>query len=219
MDENEESSEMIFKIILIGDPGTGKTNILSKYIKNKFDDNSKATVGVELSTKSFTINNNIVNTQIWDTAGQERYRSLTKAYYKGALGALVVYDITNKTTFDNTDKWIYDLRISAEEKISIILIGNKNDLEDKRVVSKENGEEKAKSFGVAFMETSALTGDNIEVTFKTLVEDVYNKFHKNFESTAQIEIMRGKTIKIEESKTEKKKCCSKESFPFLNKKN
>ena len=217
MDEVEESSEMIFKIILIGDPGTGKTNILSKYIKNTFNENSKATVGVELSTKSFTINNNIVNTQIWDTAGQERYKSLTKAYYKGALGALVVYDITNKVTFDNTDKWIYDLRISAEEKISVILIGNKNDLKEQRQVSKEFGEDKAKSFGVAFMETSAKTGDNIEVAFKSLIEDVYNKFHKNFESTAQVEIMRGKTIKIEESKTEKKKCCSKESFPFLNK--
>ena len=216
MDENE-SSEMIFKIILIGDAGAGKTNILSKYIKNKFDESSKATVGVELSTKSFTINNSIVNTQIWDTAGQERYKSLTKAYYKGALGALIVYDITNRISFDNTDKWISDLRVSAEENISIILIGNKNDLKDKREVSKEAGENKAKSFDVAFMETSALTGENIEVAFKSLVEDVYNKFHKDFESTAQIEIMRGKTIKIEESKTKNRKCCSKESLPFLNK--
>ena len=217
MEDNEELSEMIFKIILVGDQGSGKTNILSKYINNKFEESSKTTVGVELSTKSFKINNNIVKAQIWDTAGQERFKSLTKAYYKGAFGALVVYDISNKFSFDNTDKWISDLRASADEKTSIILIGNKNDLEERREVSKELGENKAKSFEVAFMETSAKTGDNIEAAFKSLVDDVYNKFHTNFESITQVEIMRGKTIKIAETKTEKKKCCSKESFPFLNK--
>jgi Ras-related protein Rab-11A len=140
MEDNEELSEMIFKIILVGDQGSGKTNILSKYINNKFDESSKSTIGVELSNKTFTINNNIVNAQIWDTAGQERFKSLTKAYYKGALGALVVYDISNKFSFDDVDKWINDLRASGEEKISIFLIGNKNDLEEKREVSKELGE-------------------------------------------------------------------------------
>ena len=213
----EESTEMIFKIILIGDTATGKTNILSKYVNNKFEEDSKATIGVELSTKSFTINNDTINAQFWDTAGQERYKSITKAYFKGALGALVVYDITKKDTFENVDKWINDLKVSADEKISILLIGNKNDLENKREVSKENGEMKGKEYGIAFMETSALNGNNIELAFKTLVEQVYNKCHKEFESVANVEIMRGITISIEETKKQKKKCCDKESIPLLNK--
>ena len=165
----------------------------------------------------FIVNDLKIKLQIFDTCGQEMYRSLIQGFYRNTSLALLVYDITNRISFDNTDKWISDLRVSAEENISIILIGNKNDLKDKREVSKEAGENKAKSFDVAFMETSALTGENIEVAFKSLVEDVYNKFHKDFESTAQIEIMRGKTIKIEESKTKNRKCCSKESLPFLNK--
>ena len=215
--EGINESEMIFKIILIGDIGTGKTNILSRYISNKFGTESKATIGVELSTKTFKINNNIINAQIWDTAGQERYKSLTEAYYKGALGALVIYDITKKSTFENIDKWISDLKISADEKVSIIIIGNKNDLEEKREVSKEDGENKAKLNGVSFLETSALTGNNIEIAFKTLVENVYNKCHNDFDTMAQIEIIRGKTIKIEEPKKTRKKCCNKDSLPFLNK--
>ena len=216
MDELEES-EMIFKIILVGDIGVGKTNILSKYISNKFETDSKSTIGVELSTKTFNINNNKINAQIWDTAGQEKYKSLTKAYYKGALGALVIYDITQKITFENIDKWISDLKISADEKVSIILIGNKSDLEEKREVSKEDGENKAKLNGISFLETSALNGNNIEIAFKTLVKNVYNKCHNEFDTMAHVEIIRGKTIKIEEPKKERKKCCNKDSLPFLNK--
>ena len=216
MDELEES-EMIFKIILVGDIGVGKTNILSKYISNKFETDSKSTIGVELSTKTFNINNNKINAQIWNTAGQEKYKSLTKAYYKGALGALVIYDITQKITFENIDKWISDLKISADEKVSIILIGNKSDLEEKREVSKEDGENKAKLNGISFLETSALNGNNIEIAFKTLVKNVYNKCHNEFDTMAHVEIIRGKTIKIEEPKKERKKCCNKDSLPFLNK--
>ena len=97
----EESTEMIFKIIIIGDSTTGKTNILSKYLNDKFDKNTKATIGMELGNKSFKINNDKVNCQIWDTAGQERYRYMTKAYYQGAVAALIIYDITKRNTFGN----------------------------------------------------------------------------------------------------------------------
>ena len=102
--QNPNGYDMIFKIVLIGDTSVGKTNILSKYLTDEFDPESKATVGVEFGTKNFKIENNIVKVQIWDTAGQERYRSITNAYYKGAKGALLVYDITNKKSFDNLDK-------------------------------------------------------------------------------------------------------------------
>ena len=203
----EENTEMIFKIILIGDTATGKTNILSKYINNKFETDSKATIGVELSFKTFNINNDKVTAQIWDTAGQERYKSMTKAYFKGALGALVVYDITKKSTFENIDKWILDLKSCADEKVSIILIGNKSDLESSREISKEEGEKKAKTIEVAFLETSALKGDNIELAFKTLIEEVYNKCRKEFEAVAEVEIMKGKALTGEDAKKETKSCC------------
>lgn len=203
----EENTEMIFKIILIGDTATGKTNILSKYINNKFETDSKATIGVELSFKTFNINNDKVTAQIWDTAGQERYKSMTKAYFKGALGALVVYDITKKSTFENIDKWILDLKSCADEKVSIILIGNKCDLESSREISKEEGEKKAKTIEVAFLETSALKGDNIELAFKTLIEEVYNKCRKEFEAVAEVEIMKGKALTGEDAKKETKSCC------------
>ena len=201
---------MIFKILIIGDSTTGKTNILSKYLHNKFDKASKATIGVELCRKIYTIKNEKVEAQIWDTAGQERYRSMTKAYYKGALGALIVYDITKKETFDNIENWIADLRNSADKKATIILVGNKNDLEEERKVSKDIGESKAKEFGFAFLETSALNGSNIELAFQTLIEEVYKNHHKEFEPSNNLEILKGKAINLEENEDKKTiKCCDK----------
>ena len=143
----EEDYEMMIKVILIGDSAVGKTNIMGKYLKGQFLENSKATVGVEFGSKLFNIDNHKIKAQIWDTAIQEKYKSITGAYYKGSKGAFVVYDITRRDTFDSTDRWINDLKASADPKINIILIGNKSDLDDKREVSKEQGEEKAKSFG------------------------------------------------------------------------
>ena len=203
---------MIFKIVLIGDTSVGKTNILSKYLSDEFDPESKATVGVEFGTKNFKIENNIVKVQIWDTAGQERYRSITNAYYKGAKGALLVYDITNKKSFDNLDKWISDLKTNGDEKISIVLLGNKSDLESQRVISTEEGKNKAELFKFAFMETSALNGNNIEKAFDELIKEVYKDNHELFEKQAKVE-MKDKGIDLEQGKSgenkdnEKKWCC------------
>ena len=208
---------MLFKLIIIGDSTTGKTNILSKYLNNKFVKDSKATIGMELGNKSFKIKNDTVNCQIWDTAGQERYRSMTKAYYQGALGAFIVYDITKKSTFENVENWMNDLRKSSDKKVSIILLGNKNDLEDERQVKSEEGEMFAKNNDMAFMETSALNGTNIDIAFKTLVEEVYNKCHKEFESLTNVEIMKGSVINLEEKGDDKpkSKCCDKYYYKTL----
>ena len=210
--QNPNGYDMIFKIVLIGDTSVGKTNILSKYLTDEFDPESKATVGVEFGTKNFKIENNIVKVQIWDTAGQERYRSITNAYYKGAKGALLVYDITNKKSFDNLDRWISDLKINGDEKISIVLLGNKSDLESQRVISTEEGKNKAELFKFAFMETSALNGSNIEKAFDELIKEVYKDNHELFEKQAKVE-MKDKGIDLEQSKSgenkdnEKKWCC------------
>ena len=162
MDQEKTSYDLIFKIVLIGDSSVGKTNIFSRYLNDEFDPESKSTVGVEFGTKNFKIENKIVKVQIWDTAGQERYRSITNAYYKGAKGCLLVYDITNKTSFDNLDKWISDLKSNGDDKVSIILVGNKSDLDSQRAITLEEGKQKAEFHKMAFMETSALNGNNIE---------------------------------------------------------
>lgn len=140
---DEEDYDMIFKIILIGDSGVGKTNFLLRYIKNEFKQDSKCTVGVEFGTKSFEIEDDKIKAQIWDTAGQERYKSITKAYYKGAKGAIVLYDITRKTSFESAESWISSLRTFGDPDINILLIGNKSDLKDMRQVEINEGNEKA----------------------------------------------------------------------------
>ena len=210
--QNQNGYNMIFKVVLIGDTSVGKTNILSKYLSNEFDPDSKATVGVEFGTKDFQIENNKVKVQIWDTAGQERYRSITNAYYKGAKGSLLVYDITNPKSFENLDRWLSDLKSNGEDKISVVLIGNKSDLENERKITLEQGKEKAAFFKLAFMETSALNGNNIEKAFNELITDVYKNHHDLFEKQAKVEITE-KAIDIDNTEgnkeVEEKKggCC------------
>ena len=205
----EEVVEMLVKVILIGDSSVGKTNIMTKYLKNEFKEDSKATVGVEFGSKNFTIEGHSIKAQIWDTAGQERYRSITNAYYKGAKGAFVVYDITRKETFSSIDKWITDLRSSADKKINIILIGNKTDLEQNREVTKEQGSEKSKAFGVAFMETSANNGENIEQAFDEMMQQVFNIYRSEIKKEEELAgSIEGQNINVDsENKGEGKKGC------------
>ena len=207
-----EEYEMMVKVILIGDSGVGKTNIMSKFLKNQFMEESKATIGVEFGSKLFNHEGHKIKAQIWDTAGQEKYKAITGAYYKGSKGALVVYDITQKKTFENIEKWVNDLKAAGDPKITIILIGNKNDLDDKRQVSKDQGEEKARSFGCAFLETSAYSGDNIDKAFNLMVKEIYEKFSND--STGEDELApgsngNGKDVELDKvnDKNKKKSCC------------
>ena len=144
-----------------------------------------------------------------DTAGQERYRSITSAYYKGAKGAFIVYDITRKNSFDNIDKWISDLKTNGDENIAIVLIGNKSDLEDKREVPKDEGIKKSAEHKTAFMETSALNGDNINKAFDEIIEQIYQNNASIIEEEKEIEIDKG--VNLDEGKKENdesgKKCC------------
>ena len=209
---SEESFDMIFKLVLIGDSFVGKTNIMSKYLKNEFHDDSKATVGVEFGSKKFVIDGRSIKAQIWDTAGQERYKSITSAYYKGAKGAFVVYDITRKESFVNVDKWINDLKNSSDKKITILLIGNKCDLEDQRQVKLEEGQEKAKAFNLAFLETSAFNGQNLDKAFEMMIKEVYNKNHQENEDELLGELgsgtaSKGLDLTSKNVAPKKKNCC------------
>ena len=193
--KDENGYDIIFKIVLIGDSSVGKTNIFSKYLNDEFDPDSKATVGVEFGTKTFKIENNLVKVQIWDTAGQERYRSVTNAYYKGAKGCLLVYDITNKSSFENLDKWISELKTNGDDNVSIMLIGNKIDLVSDRAISLEEGKKLAEFHKMAFLETSALNGDNIEKAFNELISDMFRNHNSSFDKKDNIKL--NKAIKIE----------------------
>ena len=197
--ENKEY-DLLFKLILIGDSYVGKSNILLKYLKNQFNENSKTTVGVEFGTKNIIINNKRIKIQIWDTAGQERYRSITSAYYKGAKGALIVYDITRKNTFDNIDKWITDLKLNGDKNLCIIILGNK------REINKNDGIKKAEMYKTAFLETSALNGDNISKAFDELIEQIVINNKNIFQDDNENEIDKGVNLN-DEKNNNNKKCC------------
>ena len=118
------------KVVVVGDSGVGKTNLIKRFVQNQFSANTKATVGVEFLSKSYKINDQVFKIELWDTAGQERYKSITAAYYKGAKGALVVYDVTSKTTFENIDKWMSEIKEKASPDMKVMIVGNKIDLKE-----------------------------------------------------------------------------------------
>lgn len=164
-----DSDDFTIKLVLIGDSGVGKSNILSKYIGNIFTHDTKATIGVELASKTYMIKDKIFRIHIWDTAGQERYKSLTAAYYKGAKGAMLVYDITRSDTFDNIDKWYTEINDYGDKDVIPILVGNKSDLNHLREVKQDTAMQKASNLGMSMIETSAYSSANIDLAFKKLI--------------------------------------------------
>ena len=210
MAEGDDTYDLLYKIIIIGDTCVGKSNILSRYLKDQFKEDSKSTVGVELGTKFLKIKGTGAKLQIWDTAGQERYRSITSNYYKGSHGCFIVYDITSENTFDNVDRWFEQAQKEASKDVSIILVGNKCDLESERKVSKEQGEEKAKNLNCPFFETSALSKINIDDIFTEMVNNIYEKTGgpKN-DDDDEIEIVKenDKAVSLTPQEPEKKKGC------------
>mmetsp|Transcript_13361 Transcript_13361/g.19153 ORF Transcript_13361/g.19153 Transcript_13361/m.19153 type:complete len:236 (-) Transcript_13361:149-856(-) len=167
--------DFIFKIVLLGDSAVGKTNIVSRFVKNEFILDTKSTIAVEFSNKAVLVNNGNkeVKAQIWDTSGQERYRSIASSYYRGALGCLVCYDVTNRQSFDHVTSWVSQLKQYADADCLIMIVGNKTDLEDKRNVSRREGLTYARKFGHAFIETSAKEALGVNTAFARLVEEIY----------------------------------------------
>ena len=130
-----EKEDYKIKIIVVGDSGVGKTNLVNRFTSNKFDTNSKSTIGVEFVYKTLKINKEIIKVEVWDTAGQERYRSITSSYYKGANGAIIVYDITDEDSFKNVESWMNEVIKKGKQNMQFLLVGNKKDLINERVVS------------------------------------------------------------------------------------
>ena len=180
--EDEEEHDLSLKIILLGDAGVGKTNILSRFIVDDFSMETPSTVSMEFGRKVEEIDGKKVKLQIWDTAGQERYRAVTKNYIKGSKGAFIVYDISKSESFKNIDDWFNDIKENGDADCVIEIIGNKSDLEESRDVTEEEGRNKANELKTLFNETSALRGDNIEEAFKSLIKAIISNSEKNVPS-------------------------------------
>jgi len=169
----EDEYDFLFKVVLIGDSGVGKSNLLSRFTRNEFSMESKSTIGVEFATRSIAVDSKTIKAQIWDTAGQERYRAITSAYYRGAVGALLVYDISKHITYENVVSWLKELRDHADSNIVIMLVGNKSDLRHLRAVPTEEAKAFAAENGLSFIETSALDASNVELAFQNILTEIY----------------------------------------------
>ncbi|XP_022134689.1 ras-related protein RABA6b [Momordica charantia] len=172
-DSFDEECDYLFKAVLTGDSGVGKSNLLSRFAKSEFRLDSKPTIGVEFAYRNIKVAGKLIKAQIWDTAGQERFRAITSSYYRGALGALLVYDVTRVATFENVKKWLRELREFGNSDMVIILVGNKCDLGHSREVQEEEGRLLAESESLFFMETSAMKNVNVEEVFLQMVRRIH----------------------------------------------
>ena len=168
------------KFIIVGDSSVGKSNILLRFSRNIFDPGHQATLGIEFANKHVLYNNIDYLVQVWDTAGQENFRSVTRAYYKASAVAMVVYDITNEESFEHIKQWIKDCKDLAPKSVQLVLIGNKIDLENKRIILYEKGLKLSKENNMLFFETSALNGNGIQNAFNKTIEIIDQKIRNNF---------------------------------------
>jgi len=171
----KKTYDLLFKLLLIGDSGVGKTCILFRFSDDAFNTTFISTIGIDFKIKTVELRGKKIKLQIWDTAGQERFHTITTSYYRGAMGIMLVYDITQPKTFDNIAKWLRNIDEHANEDVEKMILGNKCDMEDKRMVSKERGESIAREHSIRFLETSAKANVNIERAFLDLAEAILDK--------------------------------------------
>eukprot|EP01035_Chromulina_nebulosa_P019216 gene19216-25067_t len=167
--------DMQIKLLMIGDSGVGKTCLLLRYANDSFSPTFITTIGIDFKIKNIQLDGKRIKLQIWDTAGQERFRTITTSYFRGAQGILLVYDVTDRQTFVSIRNWVAQIQMHADVNVNKILIGNKCDINDHRVVSFEEGESLAKEYNIHFFETSAKQDINVEKSFLTIATDVKNR--------------------------------------------
>jgi len=171
----KKTYDLLFKLLLIGDSGVGKTCILFRFSDDAFNTTFISTIGIDFKIKTIELHGKRIKLQIWDTAGQERFHTITTSYYRGAMGIMLVYDITNPKSFDNIAKWLRNIDEHANEDVEKMILGNKCDMTEKRIISKEKGEAIAREHGIRFLETSAKANINIERAFIELAEAILKK--------------------------------------------
>lgn len=199
--------DYLFKLLLIGDSGVGKTCILFRFSEDAFNTTFISTIGIifffekylfycfnlvnlqllilllskkgiDFKIRTIELDGKKIKLQIWDTAGQERFRTITTAYYRGAMGIMLVYDVTNEKSFDNIKNWIRNIEEHASSDVEKMILGNKCDIHDRRQVSRERGEQLAIEYNIKFMETSAKSSFNVEEAFFTLAKDIKAKMER-----------------------------------------
>ena len=215
MQKEAEDYDYLYKIVLVGDAGVGKTHLLSRYIKGTLPKNPQSTIGVEFATKTVPLQTGgTVKAQIWDTAGQERYRAITSAHYRRAVGAMLMYEVTNEKTFANAKRWMDELRDHAEPDIVVMLIGNKMDLCDRnpgaRKVPREMAQKFAEANGLLFEETSAITVVRVKESFERLLQgslyaEIYNLKSRTMGRGTMSPVVN--KLAMNPTPTEKKLCC------------
>ncbi|XP_061753090.1 ras-related protein Rab-25-like [Nerophis ophidion] len=205
----DETYNFVFKVVLIGESGVGKSNLLTRFTKNEFNHDSRTTIGVEFSTRTVQLDNCTIKMQVWDTAGLERYRAITSAYYRGAVGALLVFDITKHLTYESAERWLKELYDHADPHMVVMLVGNKSDLEHLRTVPAEEARAFAEKKGLMYMETSALDSTNVEAAFTDVLTAIHRK-------VASREVTRGSISAVtltppsgpsSDGQEEGRKCC------------
>lgn len=167
--------DYLFKLLLIGDSGVGKTSILFRFSDDSFTSTFISTIGIDFKIRTIELDGKKIKLQIWDTAGQERFRTITTAYYRGAMGIMLVYDVTSEKSFENITQWIKNIETHASDDVEKMILGNKCDMNDKRVVSTEAGEQLAEEYNVTLMETSAKSNINIEEAFTSMARNIKKK--------------------------------------------
>ena len=170
--ENEKKKCYMVKIIIVGNSNVGKTNIVTRYVKGEFSNEYMITIGMDFLTCNLELDNKIFKLRLWDTAGSEKFRSVTRGYYSNTCYALIVYDITDDSSFNSVKQWIEDVQSFANKGTNLVLVGNKVDLNNKRKISKEEGQNLAREYGMDFYESSALTGENINDIFEGICQKV-----------------------------------------------
>jgi small GTP-binding protein len=208
--------DYLFKIAIIGDSGVGKSNLFTRFIRNEFILDSRATIGVEFGSKNVGVHDKVVKAQLWDTAGQEKFKALAKSYYRGCVGCLIVYDITNYESYTHVQKWLNEVRDTADKNLVTLLIGNKSDLEEKRAVQPEEAAEFAEKNNMGFMETSAKQNSNIDSAFVTLVKTIYSTLAGEEEPKEDVILDDEETIEDDKEKDLEKEKQKQKEKPEIN---
>ena len=192
-------TELVYKILLLGDSEVGKSCFLMRYSDNIFVENYITTIGLDYKLKYVQLDSGeTIKVQLWDTAGQDRYRTIAKNYYKGSHGILLLYDVTKENSFENIREWVQNIREEVYEKAIIFLIGNKIDKKDERKITTEQGQKLAAEYNLPFFEASAKSGENVEEIFKNLYQKI---------SEVYVDIQKEKGAKLNSNNKKKIKCC------------
>ncbi|CAG5116765.1 unnamed protein product [Candidula unifasciata] len=195
----KKTYDLLFKLLLIGDSGVGKTCLLFRFSDDAFNTTFISTIGIDFKIKTVELGGKKIKLQIWDTAGQERFHTITTSYYRGSMGIMLVYDITNLKSFENISKWLRNIDEHATEDVEKMILGNKCDMEDKRQVPTSRGEAIAREHNIPFLETSAKANINVEKAFMSLAQAILNKTPSKTPDSGGVNVVH--------QETSSKRCC------------